>query len=128
MKSSFRQSMLTSPAWPASRGGARRHPYSDIEIHGEAAERLPGCLRMLQYEVLSRERIGTRLTHTNSSPTIPGWFTNVETLMCGFSRRDSRRFCRRGQVRDQSVTNPPARVRFSADLLENLMIGAEERI
>jgi hypothetical protein len=74
MKSSFRRSMLNSPAWPASREGARRHPHSDIEIHGEAAERLHGFLRTVQNEVLSRERIGTRLTHTNSSPTNPGWF------------------------------------------------------
>lgn len=28
----------------------------------------------LQHEILSAERIRTRLTHTNSSPTNPGWF------------------------------------------------------
>jgi hypothetical protein len=72
MKSSSCRSMLNSPAWPASRGGARRHPHFDIEIHGEAAERLHGFLCTVQNELLSRERI--RLTHTNSSPTNPGWF------------------------------------------------------
>ncbi|MGE5768761.1 MAG: hypothetical protein ACM32G_00490, partial [Betaproteobacteria bacterium] len=67
--------MLNSPAWPDSPGGARRHPHPDSELDGKAAERLYDFLRPLHNEVLSTDDISTRLTHTNSSPTNPGWFT-----------------------------------------------------
>jgi hypothetical protein len=81
MRSSFRRSTLNSPSWPDSRGGARRHPHSDIKVDGKAAERLHDVLRTLQNEVRSAERTGTRLTHTNSSPTNPGWFRGCFELV-----------------------------------------------
>lgn len=77
MSSRFRRSTLNSPSWPNSRGGARRHPHSDIEVDGKAAERLHDVLRTLQNKILSGEPTSTRLTHTNGSPTNPGWFTTA---------------------------------------------------
>src|SRR5262249_54952136 len=44
MRSSFRRSTLNSPSWPDSRGGARRHPSSDLAVDGKAAERPPDFL------------------------------------------------------------------------------------
>jgi hypothetical protein len=38
--------VLNSPACPALRGGARRHPHAVTQIHGKAAERLHGFLRI----------------------------------------------------------------------------------
>ncbi len=45
-----------------------------IQCDAKAAERLHDFLRTLQNGGLSTEQTTTRLTHTNSSPTIPGWF------------------------------------------------------
>lgn len=74
MRSSFRRSTLNSQSWPDPRGGARRHPHSDVQVNGKAAERLTDFLRTLQNEALSAEWKSSRLTHTNGSPTNPGWF------------------------------------------------------
>ncbi len=53
-------------------GRSSASPFNN-EVDAKAAERLQDVLRRLQNEVLSAEGTSGRLTHTNSSPTNPGW-------------------------------------------------------
>src|SRR5262249_25479016 len=66
MRSSFCRSTLNSPSWLDSRGGARRHPHPSIDVP-RAGRRAPARLS-------TSADNSSGLTHTNSSPTNPGWF------------------------------------------------------
>ena len=56
VRSPSRRSMLNSPSLPDSRGGARRHPHTGIDVDGKAAERPHDFLRALKNEVLLKEQ------------------------------------------------------------------------
>jgi putative transposase len=73
--SSLARSARPSPSCLDPRWGARRHPHVHIEANAKAAERPHGSLRPLKNEARSAPRRMIRLTHTNSSPTNPGWFS-----------------------------------------------------
>src|SRR5262249_53106377 len=60
------RSTLNSPSWLDSRGGARRHPHPSIDVP-RAGRRAPARLS-------TSADNSSGLTHTNSSPTNPGWF------------------------------------------------------
>ena len=67
--------MPTSPGLPDSQGGARRHPRPCNRLHVKAAERLQDSLRNADETEW--------LTHTNCSPTNPGWFSTNVLLVDG---------------------------------------------
>src|SRR5262249_46805023 len=71
MRSSFCRSTLNSPSWLDSRGGARRHPHPSIDVP-RAGRRAPARLS-------TSADNSSGLTHTNSSPTNPGWFNAPST-------------------------------------------------
>src|SRR5262249_25516471 len=75
MRSSFCRSTLNSPSWLDSRGGARRHPHPSIDVP-RAGRRAPARLS-------TSADNSSGLTHTNSSPTNPGWFTVNARRPCG---------------------------------------------